>query len=291
MYNKKLTDTDEIRQTLFMTYPIYKSDILLNPQEYFLFAAYKDKIPVALAVFNKTAVDKVEMVSIFTDKPYRNSSIAKELLKFSFEGLKKEGLKSVTVIYMDKKLYTDTLENILDSFGFGEKTIRQSVISLVIEKFLQEAKYSKKLTDIPEGFLVLPWSEVTEEDMSRLDEDNNKNNWIPKDLHPSLYLKHISKEFSYAVFHNGLIVSWIIAHRLSKDTLRFTCSYTKEDFKHFIFQIRVSHYMRDNMIADGIKYLSWTTPYEYKTMINFNKKWMGRYSQYEGFSKERSLGL
>ena len=291
MYNKKLTDNDEIRQTLFMTYPIYKSDILLNPQEYFLFAAYKDGIPVALAVFNKIETDKVELVSIFTDKQHRNNSIAKELLKFSFEELKSEGLKSVKVIYMDKKPYTDTLENILDSFGFGEQTIRQSVISLVIDKFINEAKYYKKLMEIPEGFSFVPWSEVTQEDMNNLDEDNKQNNWIPKDLHPSLYLKHICKEFSYAVFHNGLIVSWIIAHRLSQDTLRFTCSYTKEDFKHFIFQIRVGHYMKKDMIADGIKYLSWTTPYQFKTMINFNKKWMGRYSQYEGFSKERSLGL
>ena len=83
MYNKKLTDSDEIRQTLFMTYPIYKSDILLNPQEYFLFAAYKDDIPVALAVFNKIETEKLELVSIFTDKQHRNNSIAKELLKFS----------------------------------------------------------------------------------------------------------------------------------------------------------------------------------------------------------------
>lgn len=291
MYNKKLTDSDEIRQTLFMTFPIYKSDIILNPQDYFIFAAYKDDIPLSLAVFNKIDTERVELVSIFTDKQHRNNSIAKELLKFSFEELKNSNVKSVTVVYMDKKPYTDALENILDFLDFDAEILRQSVVKNSIENFEKSARFAKRLVRLPEGFSLKLWEDVSQEDLQNLYDEDMSSQWIHEDLHPSKYLQNHFKEYSTALFYEGSIVGWIITHKLSDDTIRFTCSHVKDEFQHMSFQIRIYNHIKSRLIEDGIKYVSWTTLYKYKPMVNFNQKWMSKYSVYEGMSKERNLVL
>ncbi len=288
---KQLTNTQEIEKVLFMTYPIYQRAIRNDANKFILFAAFKDNQSIGLAVYTILKNDTVELTSIFTEKSHRNKSVARSIIKDSRIQLKKDAIKQIKIVYMDDKPYTKSLENMMNEFNFEDEIPRQSIIKLSIESFEEKAKFARKLIGIPEDFSLGLWKDVKEKDIKKLNQDNEKNKWIPEQLYPLNFVKNNCEQYSTAIYYKDELIGWMIMHLIAEDTIRFTCSYVKDEYQYLNFIIRVYQSIKEELIKNGINYISWTTPFVYKPMVNFNQKWMSKYCVYEGISKERNLYL
>lgn len=288
---KQLVNKEETEKVLFMTYPIYQRAIRNDASKFILFAAYNETKPIGLSVYTILKNNTVELTSIFTEKSHRNKSVARSMIKESSIQLKKDAIKQIKIVYMDDKPYTNTLENMMNEFNFEAEIPRQSIIKLSIESFEAKAKFARKLIGIPEDFSLGLWSDVKENDIEKLNQDNEKINWIPEQLYPLNYIQNNCEQYSTAIYHKNELIGWMIMHMIAKDTIRFTCSYVKDEYQYLNFIIRVYQSIKADLIKNGINYISWTTPFVYKPMVNFNQKWMSKYCVYEGISKERNLYL
>jgi hypothetical protein len=72
--------------------------------------------------------------------------------------------------------------------------------------------------------------------------------------------------------YQGQVVGWVINHRLSPDTIRYTCSFVRKDLQKMgriisLYAEAAKRQYRANILK-GI----WTVPLQHQSMVNFVKR-------------------
>jgi GNAT superfamily N-acetyltransferase len=227
--------------------------------------------PVGLALAEIRQDDSsAEVHSIFVEPPHRCSGIGTALLTRLEEELSQKGCTKAKLVYMTGKPTTPALESLLQKCNWTPPQPRMLVCKGQVET-VREAPWMKKYSRLPASYSIFPWLEITQQERQTIQQQQEAQPWIPKDLIPFQYEKNLEPLNSLGLRYQGQVVGWVINHRLSPDTIRYTCSFVRQDLQKMGRIISLYAEAAKRQFQAKISQGIWTVPLEHESMVNFVK--------------------
>jgi GNAT superfamily N-acetyltransferase len=233
-------------------------------------ASYLEQ-PVGLALAEIWEDDSsAEVRSIFVEPTQRCAGIGTALLTRLEEELSQRGCTKAELSYITGKSATPALERLLQKCNWTYPQPRVLICKGQVEPII-EAPWMKRYSRIPSSYSIFPWLEITQEERQAIQQQQETQPWIPEDLIPFQYEKHLEPLNSLGLRYHGQVVGWVINHRLSPDTIRYTCSFVRKDLQKMgriiSLYAEAAKLQLQAKISNGI----WTVPVAHESMVNFVK--------------------
>jgi GNAT superfamily N-acetyltransferase len=240
-------------------------------------AASDSHKPIGLALAEiQPDGQSAEVLSIFVEPTYRCQGVGTALFTRLEQELVSRGCTSANLVYITGQTTTPALERLLQQHNWTPPEPRMLVCKC--NRKMLEAPWLNKNYSFPPSFTFFPWQEITPEERLNLQKQQETSLWIPDQLSPFKHEKNLEPLNSLGLRYEGEVVGWVITHRLSPDTIRYTCSYIRPDLQ------KVGRIL--SLYAESIKLQAanleipnaiWTVPFKFNSMANFVKKRMGEY--------------
>ena len=264
-----------------MTFPVYRSRLknrTFEENSILAIGAIVEKTPVGLLLAQIGSDNKAEIISIFTQKDFRQQGIATNLIDYCLKTLTDYKCQEVKTFYEKNHTYSAWIESILNKLSF----LPPKPYSLVCRCHgpkLRKAPWLQKSL-LPAAFEIFLWSELTEVEKEQLQSSNAKSPWYPNILTPFREISIIEPLNSLGLRYKNEVVGWMINHRIAVDTIRYTSIFVREDLQKFGLAIPLMseairrHLYNSHFWIDRAIFL---VPYEMASMIRFVHKHMMPY--------------
>ena len=260
------------------TFPQYRSRLqVLKPEGSIVAIAASDsEQPIGLVLAEiQSDGQSAEILSIFVTPKHRNQGIGTDLLISINEELFSLCCKSIKLVYTTGQPTTPILERLLQKCNWTPPQPRMIVCKSTTAK-IANAPWMQKTT-LPSAYTIFPWVEITTEERVAIMQQQTAEAWIPPQLIPFENEENLEPLNSLGLRYQGRVVGWVITHRLAPDTIRYTCSFVRQDIQKMgrIIPLYVQAILLQAKaeIPKGI----WTVPFVYTPMVNFVKKRMASY--------------
>ncbi|MEG4631947.1 GNAT family N-acetyltransferase [Microcoleus sp. AR_TQ3_B6] len=235
-----------------------------------LAASYLEQ-PVGLALAGIREDDSfAEVLSIFVEPAQRCAGIGTALLTRLEEELSQRGCTKAKLSYITGKSTTPALERLLQKCNWTYPHPRMLICKGQVETII-EAPWMKRYSQIPSSYSIFPWLEITQEERQAIQQQQETQPWIPEDLIPFQYEKDLEPITSLGLRYQGQVVGWMINHRLSPDTIRYTCSFVRKDLQKMGRIISLYAEAAKLQLQAKISNVIWTVPVAHESMVNFVK--------------------
>ena len=264
-----------------MTSPIYRSRLrnrTFEEKSILAIGAIIEKKPVGLVLTQIGSDDNAEIISIFTQKDFRQQGIATDLIAYCLKALSEYKCQEVKTFYENNRTYSPWIESILKKLSF----LPPKPYSLVCRchgSKLRKAPWLQKSL-LPAAFEIFPWSELAEAEKEKLRSCNAKSLCYPDLLTPFRETSIIEPLNSLGLRYKNEVVGWQINHRVSVDTIRYTAMFVREDLQNFGLAIPLMSEAIRRQLYSGQFWLDRATfvvPFEMAAMIRFVHKHMMPY--------------
>jgi GNAT superfamily N-acetyltransferase len=225
-------------------------------------------VGLALAQIGEDA-QSAEVLSIFVKASHRSQGLGTALLNRLEEELKIRGCVTTKMVYMTGPT-TPVLESLLQKSHWQPSQPRMLVCK-GNEKIL-EAPWISKYSHLPASYSIFPWQEITEEERQTIRQQQETQPWIPEDLIPFQHENNCEPLNSLGLRYQGQVVGWVINHRLSPDTIRYTCSFVRKDLQKMGRIISLYAEAAKRQYQVNILQCIWTVPLQHESMMNFVKR-------------------
>jgi GNAT superfamily N-acetyltransferase len=213
----------------------------------------------------------VQIHSIFVEATHRSAGIGTALLTRLETEVGKRGCTKIEMIYTTSKPTTPALERLLHKCNWTTPKTRMLLCKGSVQTVM-EATWIHKYSRLPSAYNIFPWVEITAQERQTIQKQQETQAWIPEDLIPFQYENNLEPLNSLGLRYQGQVVGWVINHRLTSDTIRYTCSFVRKDLQKMgrIISLYAEAAKRqyEANILNGI----WTVPIEHESMVNFVKK-------------------
>ena len=259
------------------TFPLYRSRLqgLKLAASTVAIAAADANQPIGLALAEIRPDGQAEVLSIFVKPTHRQQGVGTALLAHLSAELKLRGCANAHLVYTTGQPTTPALERLLQNSNWTAPHPRMLVCKSNLDRIVQ-APWMQRST-LPSAYQICRWAEVTPAERLDIQQRQETCPWIPPDLVPFQYEQELEPLNSLGLRYQGQVVGWVITHRLAADTIRYTCSFVREDLQKMgrIIPLYVNAIQTQNQanIAKGI----WTVPFCHASMIQFVKKRMSPY--------------
>ena len=278
----QLSDAKAAAQYRSMTFPAYQGLLNFNSAVVAPLAigTLQNEAPAGLAllVTNPSAAEG-ELLSIFVSPRLRRNGIALELMQRTLAYCKKQNIQKISATYMSGQDSTQTLENIFKKTGWALPQTRMLVVRCSLDS-IKSAPWLNRY-ELPKGYEVLPWAQVTSAEREALRVSNLEKPWIAPDLVPFDFEENYEPVTSVALRVNGAIVGWCLNHVVD-GILRFTCSFLRCDLQRLGRIVLLYSESVSRMPVGGLSVGMWTVPIKHAGMVNFARKHMQPYSIFFG---------
>ena len=235
-----------------------------------LAASYLEQ-PVGLALAEISEDDSsAEVRSIFVEPAQRCAGIGTALLTRIEEELSQRGCTKAKLSYITGKSTTPALERLLQKCNWTCPQPRMLICKGQAEEIIQ-APWMKRYSRIPSSYSIFPWLEITQEERQAIQQQQETQPWIPEDLIPFQYEKHLEPITSLGLRYQGQVVGWVINHCFSPDTIRYTCSFVRKDLQKMGRIISLYAEAAKLQVQAKISNVIWTVPVAHESMVNFVK--------------------
>jgi GNAT superfamily N-acetyltransferase len=215
--------------------------------------------------------------SLFVTAAFRNQGIGASLLNVIEQEFRRRGCAGIHVSYVSGRPSTEALERLLRSQGWTDPE-PETLFCRVDERMLNWWVYQKQGW-LAGDFSLFDWTELTAQDREYIVRTQAETPWIPEDLVPFQYEKNFEPLNSFGIRHKGRPVGWMITHRLTPDTIRYTCSYIDTRLQKLFKIIPIYQEAYRRQSAAGIPYALFMVPYRHTAMVNFTKKhWVNKFA-------------
>ena len=234
-------------------------------------ASYLEQ-PVGLALAEISEDDSfAEVRSIFVEPAQRCAGIGTALLTRLEEELSQRGCTKAELSYMTGKSATPALERLLQKCNWAPPQPRMLVCKGQIETVI-EAPWMKKYSRLPSSYRIFPWLEITQEERQAIQQQQEAQPWIPENLIPFVCEENMEPLNSLGLRYQGQVVGWVINHRISPDTIRYTSAFVREDLQKMGRVISLFSEAGKRQVEAKIPNVIWATPLFHKSMVAFIKK-------------------
>lgn len=122
---------------------------------------------------------------------------------------------------------------------------------------------------------IIPFSQVTAEEMAALKRSQEASRWIAEDLVPWQYIAGgFEEQTSVALRSPEGIMGWVINHKVTDDWLRFTCSYIRKDWGRRARILPLFSASLHRMVDAGFTKATFVAPVRHPTMVRFVEEHM-----------------
>ena len=278
----QLSDAKAAAQYRSMTFPAYQGLLNFNSADVAPLAigTLQNEAPAGLAllVTNPSAAE-AELLSIFVSPRLRRNGIALELMQRTLAYCKKQNIQKISATYMSGQDSTQTLENIFKKTGWALPQTRMLVVRCSLDS-IKSAPWLNRY-ELPKGYEVLPWAQVTTAEREALRVSNLEKPWIAPDLVPFDFEENYEPVTSVALRVNGAIVGWCLTHAV-EGMLRFTCAFVRKDLQRLGRLLLLWDEVVARMPHAGCTVGMWTIRLSSKSMVDFARKNIQPYSIYFG---------
>lgn len=287
-----------------MTFPVYRHLLSMQPAPRhpeqgdvndvrpLAIAAYDgdEAVGLVLAVLPTATGEVPEVLSLCVVAAHRNRGVGTRLVLELENLLREGGVRTVEAVYMTGKESVAAIERILEKRGWPAPAVRTVTLRFTPEEAYRTDWFGRLPLEPPE-YEIFPWTEVTDEDREHLQRSNESSRWIAEGLEPWTHDKHgFDPISSVGLRYRGEIVGWVINHRVSEDTVRFTCSFMRKDLgrRGRILPLYTAAIKR--LRGAGVGNCLFVAPVEYPNMVAFVKRrcapWAGFLGETRGSIKD-----
>jgi len=178
-------------------------------------------VGVAIAALNKSST-LAHIRTLFIAENHPQEEIGVTLMTKLIAELKREKTRVTTLVYVKEHPATPTLEKILTASGWKGPRPFMKRCFFDLESF--DTPWLHYDTRYPKGFHEFFWRSLTTKDKAIL-QKRESNNEFPSAVSPFINEDSIEMTNSLGIKGNGKVVGWIICHRISPDTVRFSSFY------------------------------------------------------------------
>lgn len=169
-----------------------------------------------------------EVLSLLVLEPYQGMGIGTSLLTNLEQELFQQDCTDVHIVYMTGEPTIAVLEHLLKKLHWSAPIPRQLVCRC--DRRMLEAPWLYKY-QLPAEFEVFPWLKMTPEERLAIQRQQEVEPWISPDLVPFNHEQDLEPLNSLGLRYKGQVVGWLIAHRLTPDTIRYTCGFVRTDLQ------------------------------------------------------------
>ncbi len=215
------------------------------------------------------------VLSIFVAPSHRSRGIGTALLTRLEQELQHQGCAELQIVYVTGKPTTPALERLLHHCQWTPPQLRMLVCKSTFDRIVAAPWMHRYY--LPSVFEIVPWADISPDERRDIQQRQDENPWIPSDLVPFQLEENFEPINSLALRYQQQIVGWVITHRLDTSTIRYTCSFVREDLQRMgrIVPMYVAAIQRQQQagIMNGI----WTVPQRHTAMFNFVQQRMAPY--------------
>lgn len=286
-----------------MTFPVYRHLLSLEPAprhpeqgddrliQPLGFVAKSEGAPIGLALAELPpgpesaageSENTPEALSLFVRPESRNQGIATALLQRLEREVRDRGFPKVRAVYMGDRPGNAALQRVLAKRGWSAPSVRTVTLRFTPQGARNTPWYGR--VQLSDEYQIFPWSELTPEERAEIRRSQAEKQWIPPGLEPWMHDHHSFDPISsLGLRYRSRVVGWVINHRVSPTTVRFTCSFMRKDLgrRGRILPLYTASLLR--LDEAGCKDCLFITPVEFPTMVSFVRD---RCAPWEGFLTE-----
>ncbi|MBD2445597.1 GNAT family N-acetyltransferase [Nostoc sp. FACHB-152] len=270
MYQLNLLNNSTANEYEWMTFPSYQYLLhkLDTDDRIVAIGATKNQQPIGL-VLAQIVQDRIAIIfSIFVAMENRGKGVGTALLSRVETELQSRGCKIIQLSYTTGKPTTRALEHLLEKRNWTPPQTRTLVCRGEADKVM-EANWLKRYSRLPSSYSIFPWQEITPQERQAILQQQQTQPWIPEDLVPFNYEDNLEPLNSLGLRYEGQVVGWVINHRIAPDTIRYTCSFVREDLQKMGRIISLYAEACERQLKANIPHGIWTVPSFHKSMVAF----------------------
>lgn len=272
MYELNILDNSSASAYEWMTFPSYKYLLhtLDTDNTIVAIGATNNQQPVGLVLAQMVQDRIVVIFSIFVAIEERNKGIGTALLTRIQAELQDRGCKILQLNYTTGKPTTAALERVIEKCNWTPPETRTLVCKGEAKRII-EANWIRRYSRLPSSYSIFPWEEITPEERQIIQQQQQTQPWIPEDLVPFKYEDNLEPLNSIGLRYQGQVVGWLINHRIAPHTIRYTCSFVREDLQKMGRIIILYAEACERQIKANIPNAIWTVPSFHQSMVSFVK--------------------
>jgi GNAT superfamily N-acetyltransferase len=293
-----------------MTFPSYRHLLDLRIQtrhpelgevdlvQPFGLVAWDDDRVVGLALAELPAsrggknTDTAVLLSVFVRPEVRRQGIAAALVAAFEAETARRGFHKVGAIYTTGRPGMDWMERVFAERGWQDPQAASTVVHFTPQAALGSKFFTpRSLTHYQHAFEIFPWHEISAEDREVIERSNREHCWIEPALGP---FKHELEELdpsSVGARRDGVVVGWVLNHRVSPTTVRHTIGYVRPDLARRAKLLALLHPCWTDLVEQGVTLCTFATPHCYPPMVAFIHRLFAPFASFVGESRRATHDL
>lgn len=161
---------------------------------------------------------------------YRQRGIGTALLLAVEQELKRSGCLLVTFVWEANDSFAPYLRKILQHQEWHEPQLFIRRYHFDVQAF--HPRWYERNRPVPPEYELFPWHQITQQERQTVDHQLSAGTY-PSSVYPFGHDEELIEPInSLGLRHQGVLVGWMITHRVNPDTIRYSHLYVRDDYRH-----------------------------------------------------------
>ena len=267
----RISPVDVFRAYLYapMTFLAYRPLLFGDPARRLALGLTHADEPAGLGLVELDPDGAARLRSLYVAEALRGRGHAAALLEALEAAALAAERAEITAVWMAGQPSTAAVERVLAKRGWEPPAPRMHVLRSNLES-IDRARWMTRARLAP-AFETFLWKDLTAAERAAV-ERRQATHPVPREVYPFNVSPAIEPHTSLGVRHQGEVVGWVVNHRYDQKTVRFTCSYLRDELQGRGRLVAVYAESINRCRPVGITDAIWTIPVEFRAMVAFMRR-------------------
>lgn len=191
---------------------------------------------------------------LYVEPTHRRRGLGKALIACIEQTLADAGCAEADLTYTFN-LTTPVLESIMEQLNWSPGR-PASLVCVTQRQLIEKLPWLNHYT-LPTSFTLFPWSELTPQDRETICQQRDSILMYPSELCPFREEHLIEPRSSFGLRYQGQVVGWMITHRITVDTVRYSALFVRPDLQSIgraipLLATAIRRQLEDPQVTKGI---------------------------------------